>query len=92
MIDLIFLAATQSGGAVTPTWGPNIAIIMGVFNIIGLIIANIGIQNKGAGPALPFPLPGVDRKFGVPEFIAGMSIGHLLGTGTILGLTNAGLF
>lgn len=92
MIDLSLLAAVQPTVPVTPTWTPTVAIIIGVFNIIGLIIANIGIRNKGTGPALPFPLPGVDSKFGVPELIAGFSIGHILATGTILGLTNAGLF
>lgn len=92
MIDLSLLAAVQPTVPPTPAWGTNVAIAMGLCNIIGLIIANIGIQNKGAGPALPFPLPGVDRKFGVPEFIAGLSIGHILGTGAILGLTNSGLF
>lgn len=92
MIDLSLLAAVQPTVPPTPAWNPNVAIIISVFNIIGLIIANIGIQNKGAGPVLPFQLPGVDKKFGVPELIAGFSIGHILATGAILGLTNAGLF
>ena len=89
---LHLLAALQSTVPSTPGSFTTVATIMGICNVLGLIIAKIGIQNPSANPPLPFPIPGItNKKFGVPEFLAGMSIGHLLGTGSILGLANLGV-
>lgn len=60
-------------------------------NLFVISIGKYAIQKPGAGPALPFSLPLVFEGFGVPELLATMSLGHLLGAGMILGLANAGL-
>lgn len=91
MINSILLAV-QSTVPDTPAWSPSVTLVMLICIVLGLIIARIGIQNKGKGPKLPLLEPVLGRGAGWPELIAGISIGHLLGVGSILGLTNAGLF
>lgn len=59
-------------------------------NLLAIVIGSRVIQNRGKGPNLPIDLPGIG-KFGVPELLATTSFGHILGAGTILGLTNAGI-
>lgn len=91
MIDLTLLAAVQATVPATPGWNPTVGIIMTVFNIVGLIVASRGVERPGVGPSLPFSLPGFGKKLSLGQFIAGMSFGHILGTGAILGLTYTGL-
>jgi photosystem I subunit 10 len=64
---------------------------MNICIILGIIIARIGIQNKGKGPSLPLLEPFLGKNFGLPELLAGISFGHILGVGAVLGLTNAGV-
>lgn len=59
-------------------------------NVLAIVIGRFAIQRRGKGPGLPVDLPGLDG-FGIPELLATTSLGHILGTGTILGLTNAGV-
>ncbi|MEM8603441.1 MAG: photosystem I reaction center subunit PsaK [Cyanobacteria bacterium P01_H01_bin.121] len=77
--------------AVTPTWSPSVALIMSTCNLFAIVIGYYAIQNRGAGPKLPLPLPELFKGFGLPELLATTSFGHLLGAGMILGLGNAGL-
>lgn len=93
MINSILLAASavQSTVPDTSTWSWSGSLIMNICIILGIIIAKIGIKNKGKGPRLPLLEPFLGRDFGAPELIAGFSIGHVLGIGTILGLTNVGV-
>lgn len=91
MIDLSLLAALQPTVPATPAWTPTVAIVMLVFNIVGLIVARGAVQRPGVGPGLPFSLPGFGKNFSLAQFIAGLSFGHILGTGAILGLTYTGL-
>lgn len=92
MIDLTFLFAASPPGIITQAWTPGVAIVMTFFNIIGLIVARIGVQRPGVGPKLPFPLPFIgDKNFTWSQFLAGVSFGHILGAACILGLNNAGL-
>lgn len=92
MIDLNFLIAASPIASLAQGWTPNVGIVMTFFNIVGLIIARVGVQKPGVGPKLPFPLPLIaDSKFSLSQFIAGVSFGHILGVGAILGLNNAGL-
>ncbi len=91
LIESILLAAVQPTTADTTTWSLSGSLVMNICMILGIIIAKIGIQNKGKGPALPLLEPFLGRGFGAPELIAGLSIGHLLGVGAVLGLTNVGL-
>lgn len=85
------LLAVQATAPDTTTWSWSGSLVMNICMLLGLIIARIGIQNKGKGPALPLLEPFLGKGFGVPELLAGLSIGHLLGVGSVLGLTMAGL-
>lgn len=89
MIRSILLAA-QPTVPDTPSWNSSIFLVMGICMVLGIIIAKIGIKNKGKGPSLPLLQPFLGKDFGVPELLAALSIGHILGVGTVLGLTNAG--
>lgn len=70
-------------------WNSSAATIMVVSNILTIIIGRYAIQVRGLGPSIPISsnLGG----FGLPELLATMSLGHILGAGTILGLTNLGV-
>jgi photosystem I subunit X len=75
---------------VTSTWSPNVAIVMILCNLFAIVIGRYAIQKKGVGPAFPIELPGLFAGFGIAELLATTSFGHLLGTGMILGLAQAG--
>ena len=91
-LTILAAAAVQPTVPATPAWSPTVAIVMTFFSIVGLIVASIGVQKPGVGPQLPFGIPGLSSKnMSLGQFIAGMSFGHILGTGAILGLTYAGL-
>jgi photosystem I subunit 10 len=60
-------------------------------NLLAFAIGRYAIQNPGKGPDLPGSKPAILRGFGIPELLATGSFGHILGVGTILGLTNAGV-
>lgn len=90
MINSILLAV-QPTVADTTTWSFSGSLIMNICIILGIIIARVGIQNKGKGPSLPLLEPILGKNFGLPELLAGISFGHILGVGATLGLTNAGL-
>jgi photosystem I subunit X len=74
----------------TEPWGLSTAIVMIVCNLIAVAIGRFAIANPGGGPDLPVGKPDLFRNFNLPELLATMSFGHILGAGAILGLTNAG--
>ena len=76
----------------TVEWNPSIAIVMILCNIFAIVIGYFTIQKTGFGPALPIPQLAAKKSFGVAELLATASLGHILGAGIILGLSNAGLF
>lgn len=90
LINTILLAVQQTVPDTT-TWSFSGSLIMNICIILGIIIARVGIQNKGKGPSLPLLEPILGKGFGLPELLAGISFGHILGVGATLGLTNAGL-
>lgn len=75
----------------TPTWSPSVGIIMVTANLFALVVGRYGIKVKGVGPSLPVQLPSLFSGFGLSELLAVTSFGHILGTGLILGLAQAGL-
>ena len=91
MINAILLAAAQSTVPPTPNWTPTIGLVMILCNLFAFAIGRFAIQKAGTGPDLPGPKPDILRGFGIPELLATASFGHVLGTGVILGLTNAGV-
>lgn len=72
-------------------WSPTIGLIMIVCNLFAIAIGRFAIKNKGIGPKFPIELPDpFGGEFGIPELLATTSLGHVLGAGVILGLSNAG--
>lgn len=91
MLNLTLLAAVQSTVPATPAWTPTVGLVMILCNLLAIAIGRFAIQNPGVGPDIPVGKPALFRNFNLPELLATMSFGHILGTGVILGLTNAGV-
>jgi photosystem I subunit X len=85
---LFFAAATQP---TTIEWNSSVAIIMIASNLVAIAIGRFAIKNAGVGPDLPIGKPSLWRNFGIPELLATTSLGHIIGVGFILGLSNAGI-
>jgi len=92
LLHLTLLTIAQSTVPPTPSWTPTIGIVMVLCNLLAIAIGRFGIQNPGGGPDLPVSKPALFRNFNLPELLATMSFGHIIGTGVILGLKNAGVF
>lgn len=75
----------------TVSWSYKVALVMISANLLAVFIGRFAIKNAGGGPDLPTSKPGLWKKFGLPELLATLSFGHILGVGFILGLSNAGL-
>jgi len=75
----------------TVEWNYQVALIMISANLVAIFIGRFAIQKAGAGPDLPLAKPAIWKNYGVPELLATASLGHILGAGFILGLSNAGL-
>lgn len=86
-IELTFLANIPQ----TVQWNYNVAIVMIASNLVAVFIGRFAIKNTGFGPDLPVGKPALWKNFGIPELLATLSFGHILGAGFILGLSNAGL-
>lgn len=78
--SLLALAAERASD-----WGLNVGIIMILANILAIAIGKFGIQRQDVGPATPI------GGMSAPAVFASLAFGHILGTGTILGLTNLGV-
>lgn len=91
MLNLTLLLAVQSTVPTTVEWSPAVGLVMILSNLLAIAIGRYAIQNPGVGPDLPADKPALFKKFGLPELLATMSFGHILGAGFILGLSNAGV-
>jgi photosystem I subunit 10 len=74
---LLFAAAPMS-----QPWSPTVAIVMVICNVLGVLAATT--SKSKVGPALP--VGGLT----LGQFVGGACFGHILGAGTILGLTSIG--
>lgn len=90
MLNSILFAAVQGTTPATPNWTPTVGLVMILCNLVAFAIGRYAIQNKGQGPDLPGAKPAILKDFGIPELLATASLGHIIGVGVILGLTNAG--
>lgn len=75
----------------TVEWNFNVALVMISANLLAVFIGRFAIKQAGIGPDLPVGKPALWKKFGLPELLATLSFGHILGAGFVLGLSNAGL-
>ena len=89
MISNLVLAAHSTPSTID--WNPSVALVMIMCNLFTITIGRYAIQQSGKGPDLPVPKPEVWANFGLPELLATTSLGHILGAGMILGLSNAGV-
>ncbi len=78
--SLLALAAERASD-----WGLGVGITMILCNILALAIGKFGIQRQDVGPQTPI------GGMSVPAVVASTCFGHILGAGTILGLTNLGV-
>ncbi|MCU0535640.1 MAG: photosystem I reaction center subunit PsaK [Hydrococcus sp. Prado102] len=85
MYSTLLLAASTV--AQTVEWNPKVALVMFICNVLAIAIGRATIKYKNVGPQLPFP--GLELSLGA--FIGTVCLGHILGTGAILGLANAGV-
>ena len=84
MYTNIFLTFTPS----TATWSPQISIVMIICNAIAIGIGRYAIKVRGLGPGIN--ILGLEG-FGLPELLATTSLGHVIGVGTIIGLSSIGI-
>lgn len=75
----------------TVEWSPMVGFVMSLCCLLAVAIGRPAIQRRGVGPKLPLEGPALFEGFGIPELLATMSFGHILGAGLILGLSNAGV-
>ena len=73
----------------TAVWSAKTASIMISSNVFCIVTGRYVIQVKGIGPSLP--LTGSFSTFTLPELLASASLGHILGSGIILGFAYLGL-
>lgn len=86
--SFLFLAAAAPR---TIEWSPAVGLVMILSCLFAIAIGRSAIQQRGVGPKLPVQLPALFEGFGVAELLATMSLGHIIGAGVILGLSNAGV-
>lgn len=72
----------------TPDWSPSIALIMVACNVVAILIARFTVKYPNVGPGIPV-LSDV-AGLSLPALLGATSLGHILGAGIILGLTNTG--
>lgn len=84
MLTSVLLAAVPN----TFEWSPKVAIVMLLCNIFVIVVGKFTIQQPNVGPQLPSP--GLFGGLSLAALLGTTSLGHILGTGVILGLSNLG--
>ncbi|MCJ8280154.1 MAG: photosystem I reaction center subunit PsaK [Cyanobacteria bacterium J06649_11] len=79
------LFAVQPTVPPTTSWTPTVGIIISLSSLIMVLLAPKIINYPQVGPKFPGPLP-----LSAPAFVAAMCLGHAIGIGIVLGLTNIG--
>ncbi|KGF73683.1 Photosystem I reaction center subunit PsaK [Neosynechococcus sphagnicola sy1] len=92
MLDSTLLGVAQHTTGRLADWSVGVGVVMIGCNLFAIAVGRFAIQNAGeAGLSLPGKVPALWKRFGLPELLATVSLGHVLGAGVILGLTNAGM-
>nr|YP_009732436.1 photosystem I reaction center subunit X [Gracilaria textorii]QHS71001.1 photosystem I reaction center subunit X [Gracilaria textorii] len=72
----------------TSSWSISSSSIMIICNLLCIGLGRYAIKIRGLGPSIPtLGLQG----FGLPELLATTSLGHIIGAGTIIGLSSIGI-
>ena len=90
-MNFLILSSLLANIPQTVSWNFNVALVMISANLVAIFIGRFAIQKAGSGPDLPVEKPALWKNFGIPELLATLSFGHILGAGFVLGLSNAGL-
>ena len=85
MFTTTLLAAVTAVAPRATDWSPTIGLIMLITNLVAIAIGRLTIQKPNVGPAFPAPIG-----LSIPAFIGSTCLGHVLGAGVILGLSNIG--
>lgn len=72
----------------TVEWSPTIAVIMILCNILAIAFGKLTIQHQSTGGAMPSS--NMFGGFGLGAVLGTTCFGHILGAGTILGLSYIG--
>lgn len=67
-------------------WSPSVAVVMIVCNVVAIAIGRATISQKNVGPA-PTTFAGMS----LAALVGSACLGHILGAGAILGLSNVGV-
>ena len=84
MLNLTLLAAVQSTVPATPAWTPAVGLVMILCNLLAIALGRFAIKNPGVSQNLPVGKPALFRNFNLPELLATMSFGHIIGAGVIM--------
>ncbi|XQQ06240.1 MAG: photosystem I reaction center subunit PsaK [Leptolyngbya sp. IPPAS B-1204] len=84
----LFTSTLLAVVARTPDWTPSIGLIMLACNVVAILIARATVKYPNVGPGIPV-LSDV-AGLSLPALLGATSLGHILGAGVILGLTNTG--
>lgn len=79
MTSLLAAAAPRAA-----EWSPTVGLIMVACNLLAIAFARFTVQRQNEGG-----LPSVGG-IGLPVLLGGAALGHILGAGVILGLSNVG--
>lgn len=82
MLNTLLLAVVERA----VDWSPGVAVVMIACNVLTFILGRLTISQKNVGPA-----PTLFAGMSLASLIATTSLGHILGAGAILGLSNVGV-
>jgi photosystem I subunit 10 len=91
MMSSILLAAQATLPKTGTEWSWTEAGIITGICLLCLLIIPRTIRYPHVGPKMPLPFPSLFNNPSAATFLAAMSAGHLIGTGTVLGLSNLGV-
>jgi photosystem I subunit X len=79
---MLHSALLLAAAPMSQAWSPTVAIVMAICNVLGVLAAT-----KSAKVGAALPVGGLT----LGQFVGGTCFGHVLGAGTILGLTSLGV-
>lgn len=91
MMSSMLLAVQATVPNTGTIWNWTEAAIISGACLLCLLIIPRTIRYPHVGPKMPLPFPSLFNNPSVATFLAAMSAGHLIGVGTVLGLTNLGI-
>jgi photosystem I subunit X len=75
----------------TEPWGLNTVLVMIICNIITIAIRGLAIALPIGKQSTNIATTNLFQQFSPTELIATFSLGHMIGVGCVLGLTNIGV-